>query len=264
MSETPKIDWLVLFPGDLQIGNLHSDVPGFQKCVKKAILEYNPRELWIIFVGDLIENSSKYRTQIYKIFNVEPLYVQLEYLREILNEIVAFAKHHVEEIKIRAVLGNHDLTFHTGNIIRERDFDFDFKIYWDYLILKIGEKRYLVIHAVDGKSSGSYLTGWSGYLLEQAKKLLDEYQCDVIITAHTHRPLIADISKDGRRYIMVPSFLSGNREGFLNQLFVVTPFGTNIIEEKKNDPRYLESYNINEMNKILEKRKIEGYEEVSK
>lgn len=202
---------VVGFFGDLHLGNLFSDVDGVLELFERGLSFTNDDGYIAVFVGDVIEGTNKYRTQIYKMFNVEPLRVQLDYLSWFVNTLFDKANEKGVRLKVYIVLGNHDLGYDYGNLIkfiRKKNL----YVAYDTLMLKTDNYRIVCKHQLNRGSRGSYLTWWSGYLLNLGEKLLNEYNADVLVTAHTHRPDIAIVNRDDKLFIGLPAYIVSNED----------------------------------------------------
>ena len=249
-----------LLIGDLHLGNIHSDIMSFYTLVIRTINNYQPKLLNLVFLGDVIESAGKYRTQVYKILNIEPLYLQKKILEYLLTRLSLIAEGLGTKLKVILIEGNHDLSYHHGNILDNLNIPCEYKVYEHHVILKWNEKRILCIHTVAKSSRGSYLTGWSGYLKRKAIQELKRYKCDIICMGHTHQPMVSMIFEDGYGFIMLPSFLVGEGLGLYHQGLLLTEYGFNIIELPKQDMYSVEEQNIELMRSILQKRRISGEE----
>lgn len=253
----PSVNYIIGFYGDLHIGNLSADIPGFIEITRKVVSNYKPTKYIMVLLGDVIEGSNKYRTQIYKMFNVEPLRIQLDYLAYTLNTIIDYALDMGVYINIKMVLGNHDLGYDYGNLIKYIARDEKMMSYsYDVLILNTNQHRILCKHQLNRMSRGSYLTWWTGYLLNLGERILMEYDADMLVTAHTHRPDIGIVYKNGRTYIGLPSFIVSNEDHIQNKILLYTNGWMKIEVYRKTDPYKLQEINIENMKKLLEQRKV--------
>ena len=240
---------LIAFFGDLHLGNLYSDVDGVIELFERG-LGFTDDEYYVVFVGDVIEGTHKYRTQIYKMFNVEPLRVQLDYLSWLLN--VFFDKAREKNIKLRIyiVLGNHDLGYSYGNLIKFINKRY-VHVAYDTLMLKTREHRIVCKHQLNRASRGSYLTWWSGYLLNLGEKLLNELKGDVLVTAHTHRPDISIVNRDGRLYIGLPAYIISNEDYKYNKAVFYRDGWIRIHMISKRPRNFVMRENLRKMSEIV-------------
>lgn len=242
--------YLVGFYGDLHLGNFRSDVPSFLSMTEKAIDKYRPKKFVMVLVGDMIEGTNKYRTQIYKMFNIEPLRVQLEYFKWVAKQVFKIGREYQVKVNIAAVLGNHDMGYDYGSVIKllgVRKVTFAYEV----LLLTIGKKRIVVKHQLNRMSRGSYLTWWSGYLLNLARQVIDEHKADMLVTAHTHRPDVGILYKDGKTYIGLPSFIVSNEDRKENKIVLYTEDWLKIETHPKTPWNKLEEFNVETMKRLL-------------
>lgn len=241
-------DALIGFYGDLHLGNFYSDVDGFLDMNKESMGLAD--KYILVLVGDVIEGSNKYRTQIYKMFNIEPLRVQLDYLTWVLDRLFDQAEENGVDLTVHIVLGNHDLGYDYGNLIKyvKRDKVF---VSYDTLILKTPEHKIVCKHQLNRGSRGSYLTWWSGYLLNLGEKLLNELGGDILVTAHTHRPDIAIVNRDNRYFIGLSAFIVSNEDYKYNKAVLYRDGWFNIMIRRKNNRMDVQKTNITRMAEII-------------
>lgn len=243
------MDYLISFFGDLHVGNFYSDIPGFLEMNKLLIDSYKPEKYVIVLVGDMIEGANKYRTQIYKMFNIEPLRVQLDYFHSIILELKKYGEEKDVFVEVNMVLGNHDLGYDYGNLLK---FIPGINYAHDVLVLNTDYHKIICKHQLNRMSRGSYLTWWTGYLLDLAYRVLEEYGGDILVTAHTHRPDIGIMHKGKKLFIGLPSFVSSNEDHLYNKALLYYKGWIQIYTSPKNDPYKIREYNIEYMRKIIE------------
>lgn len=241
---------MIGFLGDLHLGNLFSDVDGVLDLVRSMMLMSGDGRLDLVFVGDLIEGAHKYRTQIYKMFNVEPLRVQLDLFQWFMQTINAMAKERNIKVKIYVVLGNHDLGYDYGNLLKFVKTK-NMNISYDTLLLRTKYHKILVKHQLNRGSRGSYLTWWSGYLLNLAQKLLSETGADMLVTAHTHRPDISIVNRDNKFYVGLPAYIVSNEDHKYNKAILYNDGWIRILIQDKNQRNQVLRNNIKRMSELV-------------
>jgi len=240
---------VVGFFGDLHLGNLFTDVDGVLELAER-VMKYADERVVLVFVGDVIEGTNKYRTQIYKMFNVEPLRVQLDYLSWFINTLFDKSKEVGVRLKIHIVLGNHDLGYDYGNLIkfiRKRGLD----VSYDSLLIRTERHRILCKHQLNRGSRGSYLTWWSGYLLNLGEKLLFQHNADILVTAHTHRPDIAIVNRDDKFFVGLPAYIVSNEDYKFNKIVVYMDGWMRIDMVSKRPRNLVMRENLRKMSEIV-------------
>lgn len=242
---------MIVFFGDLHLGNLYSDVKGVLDLYNNVFSFVDEgEEIIVVFDGDIIEGANKYRTQIYKMFNVEPLHAQIEYTRWFIRRLLDIADEHGVKAHIHLVLGNHDIGYDYGNLLYILK-DKNVHVTIDTLILNTDEYRIICKHQLNRYSRGSYLTWWSGYLLNLGEKILDQYNGNVLVTAHTHRPDIAIINRDNKFFIGLPAYIVSNEDYKYNKAVLIDNEWIHIEINNKNKRTDVLRYNINTLMEIL-------------
>lgn len=240
---------MIGFLGDLHLGNLYSDVGGVLDLVRSMMLVADGR-LDLVLVGDVMEGANKYRTQIYRMFNVEPLRVQLDLFQWFVQTINGMARQRGVKTKIYVVLGNHDLGYGYGNLLRFVATK-NTSISYDTLLLRTKYHKILVKHQLNRGSRGSYLTWWSGYLLSLADKLLSETGANMLVTAHTHRPDIAVVNRDDKLYVGLPAYIVSNEDYKHNKAVLYSEGWIKILVQPKNPRNQVMRNNIKRMSELV-------------